>query len=69
MIITAQTAKHLYNTGYYKCDDQIFYSKIQACIYSSSVKKPITWIYNDVIFNNYNWTNTKHYMSPGLLKN
>lgn len=44
MIITAESAKHLYNTGYYKCDDQIFYSKIQACIYSSSVKKPITWI-------------------------
>jgi hypothetical protein len=55
MIITATSAKHLYNTGFYKCNDQIFYSKIQAVIYGSTVKKPVTWIYNDLIFNRYNW--------------
>jgi hypothetical protein len=41
--------------GYYVCDQKIFTSKIEACIYSTTNKKPIQWIFNDREFGSYPW--------------
>lgn len=41
--------------GYYVCDQKIFTSKIEACIYSTTHKKPIQWIFNDDVFSKYRW--------------
>lgn len=41
--------------GYYLCDGIKFYSKIDACIYSTKSKKPIKWWYHDHIFDSENW--------------
>jgi hypothetical protein len=41
--------------GYYSCNGQKFYSKIQACIYSTSVGKPIQWVFHQDIFSTYPW--------------
>lgn len=41
--------------GYYRCDNLIFTSKIEACIYSTKFKKPIEWIFNDEVFDNFPW--------------
>jgi hypothetical protein len=49
--------------GYYVCNDKEFDSKIRALIYASSIKKPITWIFNDDQFNTYPW----HEESPFTL--
>jgi len=43
--------------GYYSCNNLEFDSKIQACIYSSKVNKPLAWHFNDTEFDAYNWTN------------
>jgi hypothetical protein len=43
------------NLGYYTCNGLEFFSKIQACIYGQTVKKPVNWIFNDLEFSSYNW--------------
>lgn len=42
--------------GYYVCDNLEFDSKIQACMHAVQVKKPVVWIFNNSIFNSYDWT-------------
>lgn len=42
--------------GYYVCDDRIFLSKVEACIYSSKTNKSIKWIFNNNVFDSINWT-------------
>lgn len=41
--------------GYYSCDNQIFASKIKACIYGTEHKKPIQWHFSDDVFQKYPW--------------
>lgn len=41
--------------GYYICDQKIFNSKIEACIYSTQNKKSLEWIFNDEVFSKYPW--------------
>ena len=41
--------------GYYTCDSKVFSSKIHACIHSTQTKKPLTWHFNDEVFDNYPW--------------
>ena len=54
-MLNLDDAKHLYEIGYYKCNEMIFYSKIKACIYATQINKPVEWIYNDALFDSYNW--------------
>jgi hypothetical protein len=42
--------------GFYVCDGKEFSSKILAMLYSNQVNKPIEWIFNDRIFQSYDWT-------------
>jgi hypothetical protein len=42
--------------GYYKVDNIEFDSKIQACLFATKFSKPVTWIFNDDIFSNYDWS-------------
>ena len=42
--------------GYYSCNGQEFSSKINACLYSVQVKKPINWHFNDEVFNSIDWS-------------
>lgn len=42
--------------GYYICDGVIFSSKIEACIYSTKTKKPIEWIFNNSVFDHFDWS-------------
>jgi hypothetical protein len=41
--------------GYYLCNGISFSSKVDACIYSSTVKKPIEWIFHNDVFSRYPW--------------
>jgi uncharacterized protein YutD len=41
--------------GYYVCDQKIFSSKIEACIYSTKNKKSIRWVFNNDVFDSYPW--------------
>jgi hypothetical protein len=41
--------------GYYTCNNKEFSSKIDACIYSNTVKMPIAWHFNDTVFQSYDW--------------
>jgi len=41
--------------GYYSCNNLYFTSKIQACVYSTTIKMPIKWHFNDEVFDNYPW--------------
>ena len=41
--------------GFYVCDGKEFTSKILACLHSNEVKKPVDWIFNDRVFNSYDW--------------
>jgi hypothetical protein len=41
--------------GYYSCGDQIFDSKIKACLHSVKISMPITWHFNDAEFKSFNW--------------
>lgn len=41
--------------GYYTCNGQEFDSKINACLYSIKVKKPIDWKFNNELFETFNW--------------
>ena len=54
-MLNTDDCKHLYNIGYYECNNVFFYSKVKASIYANTVKKPIKWIYNDDLFSIYNW--------------
>ena len=42
--------------GYYICNGIEFESKIQACMHSITLGKPIEWIFNDSEFKKYNWS-------------
>ena len=42
--------------GYYKVGNLEFSSKIQACIHSTATKMPVEWVFNDNVFNSYDWT-------------
>jgi hypothetical protein len=42
--------------GFYFCDGKEFSSKILAFLHSKEVKKPVEWIFNDRIFQSYDWT-------------
>jgi hypothetical protein len=41
--------------GYYVCNGIEFSSKVDALIYSTTVDKPVEWIFHNVLFENYNW--------------
>lgn len=41
--------------GYYICNNKKFESKIQACLYAELKKLPVQWIFNNHIFDNFNW--------------
>jgi hypothetical protein len=41
--------------GFYLVDNIEFESKIQACIYATQHNKELKWVFNDHIFQNYNW--------------
>jgi len=41
--------------GYYTCNNVIFTSKIQACIYGTTHKIPVNWYFNDDVFGQYPW--------------
>jgi hypothetical protein len=41
--------------GYYTCNGLEFSSKIEACIYGTKTKKPVNWVFNNDIFDNYPW--------------
>lgn len=41
--------------GHYLCDGRKFTSKIQACIHSTKVKKPIEWVFHQDVFSTYPW--------------
>ena len=43
--------------GYYRCNGLDFESKIQASFHSLQTNKPIEWLFNDLEFNLYDWTN------------
>lgn len=43
------------NLGYYLCDGKEFTSKIQACLHAEKVNKPLTWIFNNHIFEKNDW--------------
>jgi len=42
--------------GYYSCGDQLFDSKIKACLYSVKIKRPILWHFNNIEFGKFNWS-------------
>jgi hypothetical protein len=42
--------------GYYVVDNLEFDSKIRACVYAVEHKKPVTWIFNNAEFKQYDWT-------------
>ena len=42
--------------GFYVCNGQEFSSKIRALLYSNEVNKPVEWIFNDRVFQSYDWT-------------
>jgi hypothetical protein len=44
------------NLGFYVCNGQEFSSKIRALLYSNEVNKPVEWIFNDRIFQSYDWS-------------
>jgi hypothetical protein len=41
--------------GYYVCNGVSFSSKVDACIYATTVKKPIEWIFHQDKFSTYPW--------------
>lgn len=42
--------------GFYVCDGKEFSSKILAFLHSKQVNKPVEWLFNDRIFQSYDWT-------------
>jgi hypothetical protein len=42
--------------GFYICDGKEFSSKILAFLHSKQVNKPVEWIFNDRVFQSYDWT-------------
>lgn len=42
--------------GFYVCNGQEFSSKIRALLYSNEVNKPVDWLFNDRVFQSYDWT-------------
>ena len=41
--------------GYYICNGKVFSSKIHACIYAQQEKKPLEWVFNNDVFDNFPW--------------
>ena len=48
--------EELLKLGYYKCDGKIFRSKMEALIYANPENKNVEWIFNNHIFERYDWT-------------
>jgi hypothetical protein len=42
--------------GYYVCDGVEFNGKIAACFHGVKVGKPVKWVFNNNVFENYNWS-------------
>lgn len=42
--------------GYYSCNGEEYYSKIQACLRSVELNKPVKWHFNDDVFSSIDWT-------------
>ena len=42
--------------GYYMCDNLEFTSKIAACLHGAKNSKPVKWIFNNDVFERYDWT-------------
>lgn len=42
--------------GFYKVNDREFSSKILACIHANETGKPVSWDFNDRVFNSYDWS-------------
>lgn len=42
--------------GYYKVGDQVFQSKIKACIYASQSNQDPEWIFNNEVFSAFDWS-------------
>lgn len=43
------------NLSYYTCNGIEFSSKINACIYSQTVNKPVEWVFHDDVYSKYPW--------------
>lgn len=43
--------------GYYLCDGLEFESKIEACLHATRTNKSVDWIFNDIEFSKYDWSN------------
>jgi hypothetical protein len=41
--------------GYYRCDGKEYGSKIHACIHGTQSKKPVSWHFNNELFDQYPW--------------
>lgn len=41
--------------GYYKVGQQVFYNKLQAILYANTTKADITWYFNNIVFNVFDW--------------
>lgn len=54
--------------GYYVCDGIRFNGKIEACFYALKVKKPVKWMFNDDIFERYDWTREPDHSLDDLYK-
>lgn len=44
------------NLGFYLCDGKEFSSKIQACLHSVAVNKPVKWVFLNSFFNAVDWS-------------
>jgi hypothetical protein len=43
--------------GYYTVDNEIFDSKISACLYATKYDKDVVWHFNNDVYTRYNWWN------------
>lgn len=42
--------------GYYVCDGKEFNGKIEACLHGVAAQKPVKWVFNNDVFEKYDWT-------------
>lgn len=42
--------------GYYTVGNKEFDSKLQACFYANKINQDVKWHFNDLVFNNFDWT-------------
>lgn len=48
--------KNTKNTGYYKVNDTIFTDKLAAIIFANKTKSPVTWHFNDDVYDKLDWS-------------